>query len=141
MNTRRTHPVVCLVTFVAFLLHVAVAAGGVVLCQDRAGERDSGIAIVLGFEHCTALVEEIHKFDTDDCWCSVCPCEDTRLDMDIASPLRDDEVHLGGTGSPPVALAPRLPSVWYSVQKVVFADSHTLATDRLGLLRTVRLLI
>ncbi|VAX41074.1 hypothetical protein MNBD_PLANCTO03-717 [hydrothermal vent metagenome] len=141
VNTRRAHPVVCLVTFAAFLLHVAVAAGGVVLCQDRAGERNSRIDIVLGAEHCTALVEEAHELGADGCWCSVCPCEDRRLDMDIASPLRDDDVHLGGSAGSPAALMPKLPMVWYFSQKASLADSCKLAIDRLGQLRTVRLLV
>ena len=141
VNTRRAHPVVCLVTFAAFLLHVAVAAGGVVLCQERAGERDSGVSIVLGIKHCTVLVEEVHALGTDNCWCSVCPCEDIRLDMDIASSLRDDEDHLGGTAPPAAVLAPQGVSVWYAVQRAMVVDSRILVMDRLGPLRTVRLLL
>ena len=90
MRARRTNPVICFAALAAYVLNLAAAAGGAVLCH--APEGDSSIELACDHDHCGSVVESDHDHEAGGCWCSSCPCDDTPLPVDLVSVLRDDDV-------------------------------------------------
>jgi hypothetical protein len=140
MNTRRIHPVLCYVALAAFLLPVAAASRGVVLCHEWAGK--TTIELVGDHGRCSVAGGGSRDENACGCRCSAHPCKDTRLSVKIAPMPRSDETGASGVGGPPVAMATPIEAISLFSQRDSFADSREPTIDRsLGRLRSVRLII
>ncbi len=139
VRTRQTHPVIRLVALAAYLLNLAAAAGGAVLCQDPVGE--ASIELACDHDHCTATVEVEHDHDFGGCWCFSCPCDDTSLVMDVALVLRDDDVRAGARNVLTITV-PHFETVQRPAHQALRADRPPPGLGRsLRQLRTVVLIV
>ncbi len=140
VRARRTNPVICLAALAAYLLNMAVAAGGAVLCHDPAGE--SSIEFTCDHDHCAATVESEHDHASGGCWCSSCPCEDTPLPVHVVPLLRDDDVRASTPDSLTLVFVPRSETQRQSAHRGLLAVRPPPALDRsLRQLRTVVLIV
>ena len=140
VRTARIHPVIGLVALAAYLLNMAAAAGGAVLCFDPAGA--SSIEIASDHDHCTTAVESEHGHDAGDCWCAGCPCEDTPLTADVVTMRKDDDVRGSTSDVSTFGFVPPFAAPWHTVSRMVLADRAPPVLDRsLRQLRTVVLIV
>ncbi len=88
MHAPRIHSILCVVALGAYLLTLAIASGGVVLCQDAFGES----TITIACDYAAAPVERDHDHEAGCCGCSMCRCEDTTIAVDSVPSLRDENL-------------------------------------------------
>ncbi len=140
MRARRTNHFICLAALAAYLLNMAAAAGGAVLCHDPAGE--PSIEIACDHDHCAAAVESEHDHASGGCWCSSCPCEDTPLPVHVVPLLRDDDIRASTPDLLTLVFVPRSETQRRTAHRVLLAVCPSTALDRsLRQLRTVVLIV
>jgi hypothetical protein len=140
MRARRTHPVLCLVALAAYLLNLAAAAGGAVLCHDPAGE--SSVEFACDHDHCSTTVDAGHEHHPAGCWCSSCPCEDSPLVMEAPPWHKDDDLRASAPDSATLGFAQHLETKTRTANRVLLAGRPPPASNRsLRQLRTVVLIV